>query len=286
VITARTRKSTIRINDMLAVDWKDKRWFTPKLARDEVDPIGTPRVLANFVRDGDDTTANSPDPMIETVRYAELLKILPDKIVNNLEKARLAREGKIQMMKAGLGFEELLSATITDGSAIASSSAEARLQPAILIPANYMQPYGNSRFITAKARGRGTTLTTNATMVFRHRIATTDVITGTAIMATGAMAADATAQTATMWEWDSGINSRTFGSAGTVFGMGRAGLAWHSAFTAANVALAFAGSAGSATPAAVTWDMTVDQYFQFTAQWSLATAYSIQCHMYRLESLN
>ena len=67
--------------------------FAPKLARDEVDPIGTPRVLANFVRDGDDTTANSPDPMIETVRYAELLKILPDKIVNNLEKARLAREG-------------------------------------------------------------------------------------------------------------------------------------------------------------------------------------------------
>ncbi len=263
---------------MFRVDWRRKLW-RPK----DVSPLGTRETLCNWVRDDD----AEPGPFVDMVRYGELLSLLPDKIVTNLEKARLARDGRYPMLKAGLGYEELLSAIIVDGTAIASSSAEAKLAPALLIPANYMQPGGiPGRVLKARARGRGTTLTTAATMTMRQRIAATDIITGTVLNASGAMAADATVQTATQWEWETEVVVRSVGSAGTVFAQGKGDLAWHSKATAANQALAFAGSAGSATPAAVTWDMSAAQYFQFTGQWSLATAYSIQAHLYSLEALN
>ena len=48
----------------------------------------------------------------EMQRYSELLQLLPDKVVTNLEKSRLARDGKYPMIKAGLGYEELLSSVI------------------------------------------------------------------------------------------------------------------------------------------------------------------------------
>lgn len=279
------RRKLKEFSHLFDLDWKNRRLVPRRFAKDEVPPLGTSTLLYDYIREEDDIGVR--EPMIDFARYGHLLSVLPDHIVNNLEKARLSRDGTMPMIKAGQGYEELLAAIVVDGTAIASSSSEARLVPALMIPANYMQPGGlPGRTITAKARGRGTTLTTNATMVMRHRIAATDIITGTAIMATGAMAADATAQTNTMWEWDAGITTRSVGSAGTVFGMGRAGLAWHSAFTAANAALNFAGSAGSSAPAAATWDMTIDEYFQYTGQWSLATAYSITTHMYRLEALN
>jgi hypothetical protein len=262
---------------MFKLNWKRRTW------EPDIPEIGERRMLASYERDDD----LDPGPFVDMVQYGKLLAALPDKIVTNLEKARLSRDGRVPMIKAGLGYEELLASIIVDGTAIASSSSEARLAPAIFIPVNYMQPGGiPGRVITAKARGRATTLTTGATMIMRHRIAATDIITGTVMMATGAMVADATIQTATMWEWDSNVTVRSVGSAGTVFGMGKAGLAWHSAFTAANAALAYAGSAGSATPSTAVWDMTAGQYFQFTGQWSLATAYSIQCHHYRIEALN
>ncbi|MBA2641347.1 MAG: hypothetical protein H0U82_00285 [Actinobacteria bacterium] len=267
---------------MLHVDWKRKRWIPKRLARDEVPPLGTREILCNWVRD-EDLAA----PMIEMKRYAKLLTLLPDKVVENLERSRLAQDGRIPMLKAGLGYEELLSSVIVDGTAVGTSAAEAKLAPALLIPANYMQPGGiPGRHLRVTARGRGTTLTTAATMILRHRIAATDVITGTALCASGAMAADATAQTATQWQWDADMVVRSVGSAGTVFAQGKANLAWHVKNTGALEALAFAGSAGSATPAAVTWDMTAAQFFQFTGIWSLATAYSMQTHIYALEALN
>jgi hypothetical protein len=252
--------------------------------RRRIPELGERTTICNWVRDEDDGNL----PWYDMQRYSELLSLLPDHIVTNLEKARLSRAGVYPSIKAGPGYEELLASIIVDGTAITSSTSEARLAPALMIPANYMQPGGiPGRTLTAKARGRGSTIVTTAgTMTIRHRIATTDVITGNVLCATGAMAADAVAQTNTMWEWDAAIVVRSVGSAGTVFVQGRAGLAWHLQNTGALQALSYAGSAGSAAPAAVTWDMTLDQFFQFTGQWSLATAYSIQAHQYRLESLN
>lgn len=255
-------------------EWARRRAYIPE--------IGERHIVCNWVRDED-----AVGPWVDMQRYSEFIKLLPDKVVENLEKSRLAQEGRIPMIRAGLGFEECLSSIITDGTAIASSSSEARLSPALLLPANYMAPGGiPGRTLRVLARGRGTTLTTNATMTMRHRIATTDSIAGTTLCATGAMAADSTAQTATMWQWDADVVCRSVGGSGTVLAMGQAALSWHSAFTAANAALRFAGSAGSATPATVTYDTTAAQFFQFTGQWSLSTAYSITCHQYLLEALN
>jgi hypothetical protein len=247
--------------------------------------LGTRHTVANFLR-----TDNGPveEPFVEMIKYGRLVSLLPDRTVTRVERALRNGDPRREIIRAGLGYEELLAPIVVDGTAIASSSSEARLVPALMIPANYMQP-GNApgRTLRMTARGRGTTIVTTAgTMIIRVRIAATDIITGTTIMATGAMAADAAVQTATMWSFAGEITTRSVGSAGTVFGMGEASLAWHFKDTAAKQALQYAGSAGSATPAAVTWDMTVGQYLQFTGQWSLATAYSIQCHEYLVEALN
>jgi hypothetical protein len=244
-------------------------------------------MLCHFVRDVDSDEGIVTDrPMIDLAGYGDLLKLLPDKVVNSLERARLERAGVGPMLKAGLGYEELLSSIIVDATAVGTSSAEAKLAPALLIPANYMQPGGiPGRTLRCRATGRGTTLTTGATMTIRQRIAATDIITGNTLAATGATAADAGAQTATQWQYESTIVARSVGSAGTVFAQGKADFAW-TVLTVAGQIAEFAGSAGSATPAAVTWDMTVAQFFQFTAQWSLATAYSIQTHQYLVEALN
>jgi hypothetical protein len=254
--------------------------------RNDID-APTRGVLCNWVRE-DDGTSVSPAPMIDMHRYGELLSVLPDHIVENLEKSRLAQDGRMPMIKAGLGYEELLSSIIVDAAAIASSAAETKLVPALKLPSNFMAISGNlpGKTLRVSLRGRGTTLTTGATMTIRNRIAATDIITGTILMASGAMVADATVQTATMWSVDGEVVCRSVGSAGTVFAMGEASLAWHSAFTAANAALRYLGSAGSATPSTAVFDTTIDEFFQITAQWSLSTAYSIQAHLYLLEATN
>lgn len=246
-----------------------------------IPPLGERHVIANWVRDED-----AVSPFIDMQRYSELLALLPDKIGNSLERARLERAGVGPMLRAGLGYEELLSSIIVDGTAVGTSSAEAKLVPALLIPANYMAPGGiPGRTLRMQLRGRVTTLTTAATMTFRNRIAATDIITGTILHATGAITQDTTIQTNTQWEWEGHIVVRSVGSAGAVFAQGDAMMA-SQAVTIANQTAAFSGSAGSATPAAATYDTTIAQFFQITAQWSLATAYSIQAHQYLLEALN
>src|SRR5437870_2949198 len=153
--------------------------------RNDID-APTKGVLCNWVREDDGTSVN-PAPMIDYPRYFELLSVLPDRVVENLEKGRLAQDGRMPMLKAGLGYEELLSAIIVDGTAIASSAAEAKLAPALKLPANFLPIVGNlpGKTLRVSSRGRGTTLTTGATMTLRFRIASTDVITGTVLMASG-----------------------------------------------------------------------------------------------------
>jgi hypothetical protein len=189
------------------------------------------------------------------------------------------------MLKAGLGYEELLASIIVDGTAIASSSTEARLVPALMIPANYLQPGGiPGKTIYWKLRGRITTLATAATLTIRVRDGATDTFT-TTLCASGAVTMDASAQTNTMWFAEGKIVSRSVGSAGTVFAMGDLTCAAE-ALTIANQTANFMGSAGSSAPAAVTVDMTTNRFWNWTAQWSLTTAYSIQAHQMTLEALN
>jgi hypothetical protein len=257
--------------------WRPKLWT----------PTGEGReILCNWVREDD----GQPGPLIEMQRYRELLKVLPDKVVENLEKARLARDGRMPMLKAGLGYEELLSSVIVDGTAIASSSTEAFLFPALMIPANYLQPGGiPGRTLHWKVRGRVTTLTTTATMTFKVGAALTNVIPTTTWCVSGAMPCDATAQTNTQWFIEGTSVVRSVGSAGTMFSQGDANfppIGVAGVLSPANAALALMGSTGSAAPSTAACDMTVNQFFGVTAKWSLTTAYSIQGHIFILEALN
>jgi hypothetical protein len=256
--------------------------------RDDVPPLGTRETIAHWLLDEDhDGHALLGGSLIELVGYNKLLRVLPDRVVENLEKARLARDGRMPMLKAGLGYEELLSSIIVDGTAIASSSTEAFLAPALMLPANYLQPGGiPGRTLRLQARGRGTTLTTGATMTFKVGSALTNVIPTTTWCVSGAMAAHATAQTATMWEVESHVVVRSVGTAGTVFAMGDCDAAWVDGSLIAQTQLKFMGSAGAATPSTAAVDMTVNQFFSLTGKWSLATAYSIQAHQMLLEALN
>jgi hypothetical protein len=244
-----------------------------------VPELGERRTLCNWVRDEDGL-------MIDEVRFQELRASLPDNIVENIDKARQARDGRMPMIKAGLGYEELLAATIVDGTAIASSSTEAFLAPALMIPANYLQPGGiPGRVLRLQARGRVTTLTTAATMTFKVGAALTNVIPTTTWCVSGAITMDTTIQTATMWEVEAHVVVRSVGSAGTVFAMGDSSMS-AAALTIANQQAVYLGSAGSATPATAAVDMTVNQFLSLTGKWSLTTAYSIQSHQLLLEALN
>jgi hypothetical protein len=251
--------------------------------RNRVPELGERHIVCNWVREEEPVSA----PFIDEHWLAQLHELLPDKIVSNLQRARDAREGRIPLIKAGLGYEELLSSAIVDGSALASSSTEANLFPNLLLPANYLQPGGiPGRSLRTQARGRHTTLTTAATLTFSLGSALTNVtIPTTRWASSGAITMDTAAQTATMWEVEMHSVVRSVGGSGTVFCMGDAASA-AMALTIANAQAVFLGSAGSATPAAATVDMTVPEFKIFTAKWSLATAYSIQGHQYLVESLN
>jgi hypothetical protein len=265
----------------MRLDWIRKKLWAPGGAF-SVPPLGERHTLCDWVRDDDAPL------LIDMYRYGQLLQVLPDRVVENLEKARLARDGRIPMLKAGLGYEELLASAIVDGTAIASSATEAFLFPALLLPANYLQPGGiPGRTLRIQARGRQTTLTTAGTLTFKVGTALTNVIPTTTWCVSGGIIMDAVAaQTATMWEVEAHATVRSVGSAGTVFAMGDADSAAKKIGTAAENSNVFMGSAGAATPAVATVDMTVAQFFSLTGKWSLSTAYSMTGHMMVVESLN
>ncbi len=251
------------------------------LPRNDID-APSKGVICDWVREGDDGRA----PLINMPRYLDILHHVPDKVAENMEKARLSREGALPIYQAGLGVVDLLWSAVVDGTAITTTSAEAKLAPTTKFGGNYLQPGGGAfKHIRLKARGRNTTLNTAATMTFRYRIGATDIITGNIIMASGAITQDAAVYTDTMWKVEGDFVVRSVGSGGTVMGMGHADMA-SAALTMAAQQAKYMGVNGSANPVIQTWDMNNDQYFQFTGQWSLATAYSILTHQYVIEALN
>jgi hypothetical protein len=275
---------------MSKLDAIRKKLWTPK-DRDDVPPLGTREILAHWLLDEDhEGGALKGGSLIELVGYGKLLEVLPDKIVSNLEKSRLSRDGLIPMLKCGLGYEELLSSVIVDGTPVASSSTENLLFPDLLLPANYLQPGGiPGRTLRWRASGRVTTLSTAGTLQFAIGHASTAVTTisgaATCWAKTGAVVMDAAVHTNEQWFCEGTTVVRSVGAAGTVFAQGESTIA-AAAFTVANNALLFMGSAGSAAPAAITMDMTIAEFIALTAKWSLTTAYSITGHIYLLEALN
>lgn len=180
-------------------------------------------------------------------------------------------------------WEETLAAATSDGTAIANTTTEAIIFPNITVPANYM---ADGRVLRLTARGRHST-TGTPTLVFAVRWGG---VGGTVICQSGAVTCGS-GITAAPWRVSVDIVVRTNGATGTVFVMGEA-LVWDDAVGSTGSAtnapgIAAMGSAGAATPAAVTVDLTADTALALTADWSAASASNtLTGHQYVLEALN
>lgn len=180
-------------------------------------------------------------------------------------------------------WTETLAWATADGTAIANTTTETIIFPNITIPANYLQ---DGRVLRLVAFGRHST-TATPTLTFRLRWGG---VAGTQICASGAITCGS-GVTAAMWRLEAIIQVRANGSAGSVFAVGEAEVAEDAANTVGSAtnatAVGLMGSAGVATPAAVTVDLTADTALAISAQWSAASASNtLTGHVYVLEALN
>ena len=180
-------------------------------------------------------------------------------------------------------WAEALAWATADGTAIANSTTETIIFPNVTIPANYMQ---DGRILRLRAYGRYSS-TTTPTLTFRIRWGG---VSGTVLAASGALTVGSTV-TAGMWSLEAVLQTRSNGSTGTIFTVGTVEVGDDAASTvgsATNIHGAdFMGSAGVATPAAVTVDLTADTALSITATWSAASASNtLTGHIYIVEGLN
>lgn len=179
-------------------------------------------------------------------------------------------------------WSEALAWATADGTAIANTTTETIIFPNVVIPANYMQ---DGRVLRVTASGRYST-TATPTLVFALRWGG---VAGTVIAQT---AAQTTATvTAAQWFLEALIQTRSNGATGTVFVQGQLTLHEDAAGTQGTVTnygmSCPLASAGVATPAAVTVDLTADTALSITADWSAASASNtLTGHVYVIEGLN
>jgi len=180
-------------------------------------------------------------------------------------------------------WTECLAWATADGTAVANTTTETIIFPNVTIPANYMQ---DGRVLRVTAFGRhGTTGTPTLTIALRW-----GGVAGTVIATTGALTCGS-GVTAAPWQFEAIIQTRSNGASGTVFVQGSA-MAWDDAVGSTGSAtnapgIAAAGSAGAATPAAVTVDLTADTALSLTADWSASSASNtLTGHIYIIEALN
>lgn len=182
-------------------------------------------------------------------------------------------------------WEELIAWATADGTAIANTTTEAIIFPNVTIPANYMQ---DGRKLRIHAAGRYST-TATPTLIFMLRWGG---VTGTVLAQSTTITGGSTITNA-IWELDLEIQTRSNGSAGTLFVMGRAALGSGLTTPAVGSATAAPGfsmmgsAASQITPAAVTVDLTADTALSLTADWSAASASNtLTGHLYTIESQN
>lgn len=180
-------------------------------------------------------------------------------------------------------WQEAMTWATSDGTAIANTVTETIIFSNVTIPANYMQ---DGRVLRITAYGRHST-TGTPTITFRMRWGG---VAGTVLCASGAMVTGS-AVTAAMWSMNVIIQVRTNGATGTIFAVGRASIGEDATSTVGSATNAgaedFMGSAGVATPATATVDLTADTALSITATWGTASASNtLTGHVYLIESLN
>lgn len=180
-------------------------------------------------------------------------------------------------------WNETLAWATADGTAVANTTTEAIIFPNITVPANFLQ---DGRILRLTAYGRHST-TATPTLTFALRWGG---VTGTVVAQSGALTCGS-GVTAAPWKVELTLQVRSNGSTGTVFVMGEA-ICWDDAVGSTGSAtnapgIAAMTSAGAATPAAVTVDLTADSALSLTADWSAASASNtLTGHIYVIEALN
>ncbi len=187
-------------------------------------------------------------------------------------------------------WSEALAWATANGTAVANTTTETILFPNITIPANYMQ---DGRVLRLRAWGAyGTTATPTLTISVRWGGASGTILAKTGAAVTTSGTGGGASMTA-LWEAEVFIQTRSNGSAGTLFTDGVVNLFTSTVGTAGTVTnygmpvVIASGSTGGTTPVAVTADLTADTALSLTATWGTANAAnSIQGNIYVVEGLN
>lgn len=180
-------------------------------------------------------------------------------------------------------WQGIIAAAVADGTAIANTTTETIIMPNVTIKANEL---ADGACLRLTLYGRyGVTGTPTLTFAVRW-----GGVGGTIIAQTGAIVCGS-GVTAGQFKLEALIQTRTNGATGSVFCMGDVTLHEDAVATAGTVTnygmVNPMASAGVATPAAVTVDLTADTALSVTADWSAASASNtLTGHVYVVESLN
>ena len=182
-------------------------------------------------------------------------------------------------------WQESLAWAVADGTAISNTTTETIIFPNVTIPANYMQ---DGRAIRLQAYGRWSIQAAANTLYFAVRWGG---VSGTILAQSPNFTGSGSAITSAPWALDVILQTRSNGSSGSIFAMGRSWLSTGVGPTVGTVtnylADAIMSSTGTTVPAAVTVDLTADTALSLTAKWGTANASNaVTGHVYTIESLN
>lgn len=179
-------------------------------------------------------------------------------------------------------WQETLVSSSVDGTAITNSVTQASVIPAAAkytLPANYMAV---GRVLKVTAHGRvSNVVTTPGTLLFQLLFGATAVYNNGA----AAMALNTTAKTDVAWWLEIIGTCRAIGTSANIM--------WQGSWASESAVGAAAGVANtmmipaSAPAVGSNFDSTVAQVVDLQAKFSVSTATtSIQCHQFKIESLN
>jgi hypothetical protein len=181
-------------------------------------------------------------------------------------------------------FNELFDALSVTPTAVANSTVEAIIVPDFVFPAKYFIQGTTIRGRTFGQISNVVTAVPTVTMRVRFGSST---LSATAVFASAAIGANATANTNLSWRMEWTATCRTSGSAGTIM---LGGQLWFSNLvlgTAAGQSGAQPFFMPASSPATQTLDTTIANVCSISAQWSAANAAnSIQPVIHTMESLN
>jgi hypothetical protein len=182
-------------------------------------------------------------------------------------------------------WQQVLVSQQADGTALTASVTETSILHA---SGKYILGGGVARYVgqawRLRAMGRiSNVVTSPGTLTFRVKFGSV------AVASSGALALNIVAKTNVTWILDWDLLLRTVGS-GTAATFMHSG-AWQSESVIGSPAAGAGGASSHIIPASAPavgtgFDSTIDNIIDLTAQWGTNNANSIQCHTYKLESLN